>query len=41
MEFSVKAFCPGKAYGMQFQRPSHTQAHGGSVPSLNNHNGEI
>jgi hypothetical protein len=41
MEFAVKAFCPGKAYGMQISAPSHTQAHGDRAASQNNHTAEV
>jgi hypothetical protein len=41
MEFAVKAFCPGKAYGMQFQRSRRAPTHGGHGLSQNNHNGEF
>jgi hypothetical protein len=41
MEFAVKAFWPGEAYGMQFQWRPHTPAHGDSAPSHNNPKGEV
>jgi hypothetical protein len=41
MEFAVKAFWPGKTYGMQFERPRHAPAHGDRALSQNNHKGEV